>query len=82
MKKVVFSILFILIVVQDVYAMRCQKKLVRIGDYVSKMLRLCGKPDGVDRDISINGDTVVYTYVKHGRDNIIVTRDSVIITME
>lgn len=74
--------LFILIFVQDVYAMRCQKKLVRVGDYVSKMLRLCGKPDGVNRDVSINGDTVVYIYNKHGRDNIITTRDNIIITME
>lgn len=76
--RVVFAAVFMLVFINDALAMRCSNKLVRVGDYVSRMIRLCGQPDEVNRDVSIRGDRVVYIYHKNGRDNVIITRDNVI----
>lgn len=76
--KILFVIFFVVVFISDSHAMRCSRKLIQVGDYVSKMFTYCGTPLHVMRDIGINGDKVVYIYKQNGRNQVIITRDNVI----
>ena len=78
MKRVIFTALFLIVFVTDANAMRCSRKLVRVGDYVSKMFNYCGNPVFTMKDTSIRGDRVVYMYKMNGRNQIITAVDNVI----
>ena len=79
--RILFVIFFVVVFLSDSHAMRCSRKLIQVGDYVSKMFTHCGQPDHAMRDIGINGDKVVYIYKQNGRNQVIVTRDNIIISM-
>lgn len=73
-----FIIILLLAISFNSHALRCNKKLIQEGDYVYKMLRLCGQPAAVQKDVSVLGDRVVYVYERNGRTTYITTRDNVI----
>lgn len=79
--KILFVIFFVIVLLNDAHAMRCSRKLIQVGDYVSRMFNYCGQPRVVMRDVSVLGEHVVYSYEMNGRTKYITTKNNIIISM-
>lgn len=79
MRNSYILIIIILIVItlsKEANAMRCNGKLIRVGDYVHKMLKHCGKPVMVYYGAWGSRDTFIYEM--NGREQRITVIDDVI----
>ena len=52
--------------IRDANAMRCDKQLIKVGDTVGKLTRLCGKP--LDYYSDIFRQKEILTYKIYGRE--------------
>lgn len=81
MKRAVFAVLFLVVFVTDASAMRCSRKLIRVGDYVQKMFVNCGKPV-----FSIDLSTAFvnkqqHTYNMYGRTKTVTVVDGRVVSI-
>jgi hypothetical protein len=42
--RMIFIVVFLFVLVSDASAMRCNRRLIQVGDFVSKMFTNCGEP--------------------------------------
>lgn len=73
---ILIIIIVMTITARESYAMRCGGKLIRVGDYVHKMVKHCGRPLAVYTDIF--GSRMVFVYDRNGREQLITVIDDVI----
>ena len=73
--KLIFVALFLVVFVTDAYAMRCSRKLIQVGDHISKMFNYCGNPDTIRTSVTGRFDRIVvvksYTYEMNGRTKVV-----------
>lgn len=61
---------------KEASAMRCNGKIIDVGDTTYKLLKACGQPDA--KLIDDWGSRVTYIYNKNGREQRILTIDNIV----
>lgn len=80
MKAIYLVVLTVLIgfgINKEANAMRCDGKIVRVGDSVYKLIKNCGRPLAIS--YGDWGMTDIYTYEIYGREQSVIIRNGKIV---